>query len=47
MLEKDGEYQLDLLVRNEEALQRVEKRNILQTIKRRKANRIFYLLSRN
>jgi hypothetical protein len=47
LLEKDGEYQSDLLVRNEEVLQRVEKRNILETIKRRKANRIFYILSRN
>jgi hypothetical protein len=38
VLEKDGEDQLDGHVRNE-VLQRVKKeRNILQTIKRRKAN---------
>ena len=35
-------------VRNEEVLQRVkEERNILQTIKRRKAKRIVYILLRN
>jgi hypothetical protein len=35
-------------VRNEEVLQRVkEERNILDTIERRKANRICYILRRN
>jgi hypothetical protein len=34
-------------VRNEEVLQRVEGRNILQTINRRKANWIGHILRRN
>jgi hypothetical protein len=48
VLEKDGEDQLDRSVRNEEVLHRVkEERNIVHTIKRRKANWIGHILRRN
>jgi hypothetical protein len=47
VLEKDRD-QLTDYVRNEEVLERVkEGRNVLQTIKRRKANWIGYTLHRN
>ena len=48
VLEKDGEEQLDDHVRNEEVLLRVsEERNILQGIRKRKANWIGHILRRN
>jgi len=49
VLEKDGEDQLDrLCVRNEEVLRTVkEERNILRTVKRRKANWIGHILCTN
>jgi hypothetical protein len=48
VLEKNGEDQLDRSVKYEEVLHRVkEERNILHTIKRRKANWIGHILSRN
>jgi hypothetical protein len=48
VLEKNGEDQLTDHVRNEEVLHRVkEERNILHTIKRRKANWIGDILRRN
>jgi ribosomal 50S subunit-associated protein YjgA (DUF615 family) len=48
VLEKNGEDQLARCVRNEEVLHRVkEERNILHTIKRRKANWIGHILRRN
>jgi hypothetical protein len=48
MLEKNGEDQLNRSVRNREVLHRVkEERNILNTIKRRKANWIGHILHRN
>ena len=48
MLEKDGEDQLDRSRGNEEVLLRVnEQRNILQEIRKRKANWIGHILRRN
>jgi hypothetical protein len=48
VLEKNGEDQLDRSCKNEEVLHRVkEDRNILHTIKRRKANWIGHILCRN
>jgi hypothetical protein len=48
VLEKDGEDSLTDRVRNEEILHRVkEERNIVHTIKRRKANWIGHILRRN
>jgi hypothetical protein len=48
VLEKDGEISLANRVRNEEVLHRVkEERNILQTVKRRKANWIGHVWCRN
>ena len=48
MLKKDGEDHLDDRVRNEEVLQRVKKeRNIVHTVKERKANWIGHILRRN
>jgi ribosomal 50S subunit-associated protein YjgA (DUF615 family) len=47
-LEKDGEDQLARSCENEEVLHRVkEERNIVHTIKRRKANWIGHILRRN
>jgi hypothetical protein len=47
VLEKNGEDQWSNRVRNEEVLHRVkEERNILHTIKRRKANWIGHILRR-
>jgi hypothetical protein len=47
VLEKDGVDQLDDRVRNEVLLRVKEERNILHTIKRRKANWIGLILRRN
>jgi hypothetical protein len=48
VLEKNGEDQLERSVRNEEVLRRVkEERNILRTIKRRKANWNGHILRKN
>jgi len=47
-VEKDGEDQLDRYVRNEEVLLRVnEQRNILQEMRKWKANWIGHILRRN
>jgi ribosomal 50S subunit-associated protein YjgA (DUF615 family) len=47
VLEKDGEYQLDRLSRNEEVLHRIkEERKIVHTVKRRKVNWIGHSLRR-
>jgi hypothetical protein len=48
VLEKDGKISLTDRVRNEEVLHTVkEERNILHTVKRRKANWIGHILRRN
>ena len=48
VVEKDGEDQLDRYVRNEEVLLRVnEQRNILQEMRKWKANWIGHILRRN
>jgi hypothetical protein len=47
VLKKDEEDQLVDRVRHEEALKRVEDRNILQTVSRRKAIWIGLILGRN
>jgi hypothetical protein len=48
MLEKDGEDQLDQRVRNEKVLHRVkEERNIIHTVKRRRAKWIGHILFGN
>ena len=48
VLERDGEDQLDRPCEKEEALQRVkEERNILHTVRRRKANWTGHVLHRN
>ena len=48
VLEKDGENQFSICVRNEEVLHRVkEETNILHTIKRRKANWFGHILCEN
>ena len=48
MLQKGGEDNLDQLYENDEILHRVkEKRNIVHTIKRRKANWVGHILHRD
>ena len=48
VLEKDGEDQLGRSCKKENVLQRVkEKRTILHTIKRKKANWVGHILRRN
>ena len=48
VLEEKGEDQLDRSCENEEVLRRVkEERNIIYTVKRRKANWIGYILRSN
>jgi hypothetical protein len=48
VLKKDGVDSWTECVKNEEVFQRVkDERNILHTIKRRKADRIGYILQRN
>jgi hypothetical protein len=48
VLEKDGEDQLHLSMKNEEVVHRIKvERNILQTTKRHTANWIGHILHRN